>query len=314
MKKLLTLSLVILLALGLSSVLLLGQPAMAQATIYVDASNTTAPWDGTEANPYQNIQDGINAAVSGDTVQVAAGTYYENIILKSGVIVQGVGAAVTTINGGGSGSVVTANNVDSAAKLDGFTITGGFFGIHNSSSSPTITNNTITGNNIGIYNLYDSSSPTITNNIITDGGYGIWNYQSSPAIDYNDVWGNSTNYFGAAAGPNDISQDPLFVNPGAGDYHLQSASPCIDAGSNAAPSLPSTDFEGDPRIVDGNGDSVAVVDMGAYEYVTPPEPDIAVGGEVSPINKVSVLAPWLGLALILVIGGGVLLLRRREAN
>ncbi len=52
-----------------------------------------------------------------------------------------------------------------------------------------------------------------------------------------------------------------------------------------------------------------------YWYGALPEPPpVAVGGEISPINKVSVLAPWLGLALILVIGGGVLLLRRREAN
>jgi len=27
-----------------------------------------------------------------------------------------------------------------------------------------------------------------------------------------------------------------------------------------------TDLDGHPRIVDGNGDSTATVDMGAYEY------------------------------------------------
>ncbi len=51
-----------------------------------------------------------------------------------------------------------------------------------------------------------------------------------------------------------------------------------------------------------------------YGALPEPPPPVAVGGEVSPINKINVLAPWLGLALILVIGGGVLLLRRREAN
>jgi len=45
-----------------------------------------------------------------------------------------------------------------------------------------------------------------------------------------------------------------------------------------------------------------------------PYPPIAVGGEVYPINKVSVLAPWLGLILILAIGGGILFLRRRRAH
>ncbi len=46
----------------------------------------------------------------------------------------------------------------------------------------------------------------------------------------------------------------------------------------------------------------------------PPPPPVAVGGEVSPINKASVLAPWLGLILILAIGGGILVLRRRRAH
>jgi hypothetical protein len=44
---------------------------------------------------------------------------------------------------------------------------------------------------------------------------------------------------------------------------------------------------------------------------------IAVGGEVSPINKASVLAPWLGLGLVLVLGGTiltVLLLWRRTSR
>jgi hypothetical protein len=38
-------------------------------------------------------------------------------------------------------------------------------------------------------------------------------------------------------------------------------------GKNAAPSLPSKDLVGNPRIVNGNGGSTAIVDMGAYEFV-----------------------------------------------
>jgi len=372
MKRSLVICLTVVLVMGLSIVLLPAQPAMAN------------PGDIHVPGDYPTIQQAIDAAAPGDTVHVAAGIYNENITLKSGVIVKGVGPAVTMIYGDGSASVVYAENVDSAAKLDGFTITNGhassgggiylFYsdpiisnniitgnsatehggGIHAWHSSPTISNNIITDNSADIYTGggIDAwhSSPTISNNIIADnrapnygggictlyststisnniitgnsadwlgggiivvnsssatiinntvaansggdwGGGGIAAmgdcsaiiinnivtgnigdggicayYNSSFSIDYNDVWNNSfSNYDGCSAGPNDIYENPLFVNPSAGDYHLQSVSPCIDAGWNDAPSLPATDFEGDPRIVDGDDDGEAVVDMGADE-------------------------------------------------
>jgi len=64
-----------------------------------------------------------------------------------------------------------------------------------------------------------------------------------------------------------ISADPLFVNPVAGDYHLRLGSPSVDAGDNTAPNLPPTDFDGDLRILDGNGDGAAIVDQGVDEVV-----------------------------------------------
>ena len=64
---------------------------------------------------------------------------------------------------------------------------------------------------------------------------------------------------GGYGGTGNIDADPFFVNPSASDYHLQPGSPCIDIGDNAAPSLPTTDFEGDPRILGG------IVDMGVDE-------------------------------------------------
>jgi hypothetical protein len=54
------------------------------------------------------------------------------------------------------------------------------------------------------------------------------------------------------------------VDPGNGDFHLGPCSPCIDAGDNAA-DLPAHDFEGDDRVLDGDGDGTATVDMGVDE-------------------------------------------------
>jgi len=73
-----------------------------------------------------------------------------------------------------------------------------------------------------------------------------------------------------------IDTDPLFVTPidpstaptTTGNLRLQSNSPAIDVGNNDFVTVP-TDLDGKPRIVDGNGDITATVDMGAYEYQIP---------------------------------------------
>jgi len=80
-----------------------------------------------------------------------------------------------------------------------------------------------------------------------------------PLVTYSDIEGGYE-------GDTNIDLDPRFVDPSAGDLHLQPGSPCIDAGYNDAPNLPTDDFEGDPRLGDGDGDGYAVVDMGVYEY------------------------------------------------
>jgi parallel beta-helix repeat protein/predicted outer membrane repeat protein len=165
-------------------------------------------------------------------------------------------------------------------------------GMNNSSSSPTLTNCLFSGNTAragsggGIYN-WDSSSPVLTNctfagNSAVTGG-GVFNhFNSSAALTNCIVWGNSPDQIandsstpvvtycdvqGGYEGEGNINADPLFVDATGGDFHLGPDSPCIDVGSNEAPYLPLTDFEGDDRILDGDGDGTAIVDMGVDEVV-----------------------------------------------
>lgn len=76
-----------------------------------------------------SIFAGMTAAESGDTVLVAPGTYYErNIALRSGVCLRSGGdrAGLATIDAQGSGRVLTCVDLDSATRVEGLVITGGY--------------------------------------------------------------------------------------------------------------------------------------------------------------------------------------------
>ena len=75
-------------------------------------------------------------------------------------------------------------------------------------------------------------------------------------------------------GDGNIDADPAFAF--AEDQHLMPGSPCVDAGTNEPPGgLPATDYDGNARSIDGDGDGTALADIGAYEF-NPNAPSIAV--------------------------------------
>ncbi|HLO40769.1 MAG TPA: choice-of-anchor Q domain-containing protein, partial [Phycisphaerales bacterium] len=55
-------------------------------------------------------------------------------------------------------------------------------------------------------------------------------------------------------------------------FHLQPGSPCIDAGSPRTLDAIQKDLQGQPRVFDGDGDSVPRTDMGASEWQPAPCP------------------------------------------
>lgn len=145
-------------------------------------------------------------------------------------------------------------------------------------------NNIIWGNTAAlVYDLHvetqtDGAAVNLFNNDIAD--YTIW---SSASLSEG----------------NNINQAPDLT----ADSHLQTGSPCIDTGDNSAPSIPATDIDGGSRIVDGDGNSTAVVDMGADEF-----------GSAAPVYAFNVPAmnEW-GIIIFMCIAGlgGVRYLRRR---
>src|SRR5262245_66446559 len=74
------------------------------------------------------IQDAIAAAANGDTVQVAAGTYVENLnfLGKAVLVTSEQGPDVTIIDGNSAGPVVTfATSEARQSVLNGFTVRNG---------------------------------------------------------------------------------------------------------------------------------------------------------------------------------------------
>jgi hypothetical protein len=84
---------------------------------------------------------------------------------------------------------------------------------------------------------------------------------------YNNIaWaasGNVTLGGGSGSFSNNLTTNPRWVNPAAGDFRLQSNSPAIDTG-RVVPVL--DDYLQGVRPVDGNGSGGAQFDIGAVEY------------------------------------------------
>lgn len=160
---------------------------------------------------------------------------------------------------------------------------GGIYG-QTDSGEILITNTTCINNKIGTgdsggglyaYLLYNNARASVYNSIICDNTAGT----QSDDIYINDdgdddrtgatVQFHHNVYKGLTVRDGDhltathaITADPVLTS----DYHLQSGSPCIDAGSNTAPQVPDKDMDFDDRIIDGDEDGESIVDIGADEY------------------------------------------------
>ncbi len=173
------------------------------------------------------IQAGVDLAVSGDTVAVAAGTYVERVVVNKDVVLLGgwnsgftardPSSNETIINAQASPQdagqpIRLATGRTSETVIDGFTLTGGIAplttnllggGIYCNGSSPVINNNVIVGNgaNFGAGIVcVNGADALITNNTINENsnlrpageeGCGIMVRDSSPTIRGNLIKGNS---------------------------------------------------------------------------------------------------------------------------
>lgn len=160
--------------------------AAAQSTWYVDIHGVE-PGTGTAADPFTSIQCAIDrpATISGDTLLVAPGTYFENVHFsgKALSVIGSGGASATVIDGGGAEPCATINGGAGTPRLQGFTLTNGSFtvggGLHVQSVNAIIRDCVIRGNTAsmrggGVWIAY--CSPILERCVIADnvvpGGSG----------------------------------------------------------------------------------------------------------------------------------------------
>lgn len=265
----------------------------------VGTDPTTTIIDGSESGTVVSMGDA--SLLKGFTIQGGKGSFGAGIVtsgsptIKNNMIqnnVQTAGGAGAAIFGNVSSPLI-ANNIIRGNTADTQFLSGAISFIN--SSSPFIVNNIITDNTgRGAINLTvpEGNQPTVVNNTIVNNvgagirinshvtqfgilvadnilmgnstGIQIDSLSSAylPRFEFNDVYGNSVNYFGMTDRTGidgNISVDPMFSTA----FHLSLGSLLIDAGS--VNYFPSYDFDGDARPLDGNGDGVAISDIGADE-------------------------------------------------
>lgn len=239
---------------------------------------------------------GVRTGTWGGYTEISGNTISGNTSLE-----KGGGVYASSFNECGGGNIAIINNIISEnssvegggvyTRADGIQVAGDL----------DLVNNTITGNlgsdcggGVCIENV-EVSALNLYNNIIwgnsalaggdifmkIDPAFLSWIESNGFNNDYSALDGIWTAWGG------NIHSNPQFQDSANGDFHLKRTSPCIDAGTNSAPRLPEDDFDGDPRIIDGNNDDTATVDMGADEFVWVPLKTLTImsssGGSTNPM-------------------------------
>ena len=241
-----------------------------------------------------NVGGAGSAQIIGNTIQnntwgagdgggitlFAAGspTLRNNIIrgnVATGVSPAAQGGGIWIVND--SDAVIVQNLIYNNTAGQG---SGIYFLVPSGSHGPVLVNNTIVGTSSSpqgsaVYAAgFDDQVQFFNNLMIGAGGTNAVfcdsTYdQTPPTFTINNAFsanGSSLQGTCSAQGSSNgnISADPLFVSKT--NFRLQAASPAIDAGDNSAPDLPLRDLGNKPRIVEGDADGTAVIDMGAYEF------------------------------------------------
>lgn len=168
--------------------------------------------------------------------------------------------------------------------------------------SNTIAENFISNDGSAIFaDGFDAATALYNNNIVAfvaqNAVFCTFGADLNPPVfRFNNVFSRGAKYTGTCTdqtGVNgNISVDPLFIDAPAGNYRVPGGSPVVDAGDQLLPGVPPRDLEGRPRVIDGNGDRLAVIDIGAYELVPPPVRAVVLDAPAGTVGAAFVMSGW----------------------
>lgn len=240
------------------------------------------------------VQGGVTVEVDG--FRLVNGDASGQLVDAGGAVYNDGGAVTLTANritdngaGRGAGLYSQAGNLtvrnSVLARNQGVSQGGG---IHLASGSGLVENNTFYANDAaqggGIYhgggsldsvnNIFDSNSAAAE----SGGGGAIFRDPASGpyTFAYNLLWNNTPDDYNSDLTPTGpiLTEDPLLLDPAAGDFHIDGSSPAVDQGTTIAGLT--TDFEYEVRPQGGGFDIGADEDRRDPGVLVEPDYDVLV--------------------------------------
>jgi len=225
----------------------LAQAAPVATTWYVngatgqDSNNCQTP-----STACKTIGAAVNKAAGGDIIQIAAGTYVENLTIRKSLTLIGAGQDKTIVDGNQAGRVMTIDDVDKVVSVSAMTIRNGRAdndrggGVYNVSTLTldhvSVLSNTVTGINQDGGGIWTWGVLTLTHSVVAYNhaelsGGGIYHfgtrrlYITNSTLAYNEAANSGGGLFNDS-GPAVLEEVSIYHNlaasSGGGIYHQAS--------------------------------------------------------------------------------------------